>query len=923
MDIRITFRIRAVLAILISVSVCFSQTRPPSQRKTPARPRAPFLQEAKSYEENPYTSKAVFKNGLTVLVNEYRAQPVVSIQAYVDTGTLNEPSNGIGLSHLLAAMVRRGTADRTQGTLRQKVQAIGGLFHTEIDLEKSRLQITAPSLQWKRALGIHAEALLNPSSSQDELLLEKKLLLSEAKSRLDDPDAFANEKILELGFDQPRVAAWGSIAAALPESISQESLAAFYKSAYAPENITMVVSGDVSSSEILNEVVRLYGKVSRTGAKKAALPLETTQNSFRYRAIQSDVPFPYAIFGFHTPSENSEDYRALEVLGAILGLGEGSSLTSRLRDQKGLIFGQETEISPGPGGSYLTIKIKVDPEKIDQSELAVLTEIELMKRDISDKTAMERAVAQLELAYWKRIETVEGRAQTLARYEFLRDWRRMDRYVAEIRSVKPADVKRVAERYLRLQNCSLLELLPAGMGERKLTNESARRTFEELLDPAADEERAARAKETVLSLDIPSIPDAFKFSEVRYPMQLASILRGPDMFIQEDHVAPVLDMGFYFPGGKLVESQDNAGITQLLLNAILQGTKEMEGARFKRQMDIYGGRIRPVVTEDYFGFDFSILSKNFEAGFNLLQEAIKTPEFGQEVINRLKQIQSAKIRINRDSISYPVEVMNQALFKDFPYSLDSLGSEKSLAAAAPDTLRNWHETYVKNKKPVVAILGDTKGTSLASYFVKYFSGSRFQETKLTEKFAKPMDKAESVEHSWNKNASLILAGFQAPPQGDEDEFAARVLQSYLGESGRLSQEIRDRMGLASRISVAYAPRLRGGSIIVCAVENNAAEDAALKAIQDEIKKTISTPINYHDLRSARNAAIGIYGIRNQTHRMQIRNIAENVLAGQGLEGYNSFVDNLQAVKEEDFKDAAARIFNLDKAAIVHSHRKSN
>lgn len=79
-------RIKLLFAVLLSISLGFSQARQAPQRSAPARGRAPFLQQAKFYDETPYVTKVVFKNGMTVLVNEYRAQPVVSIQAYVHAG---------------------------------------------------------------------------------------------------------------------------------------------------------------------------------------------------------------------------------------------------------------------------------------------------------------------------------------------------------------------------------------------------------------------------------------------------------------------------------------------------------------------------------------------------------------------------------------------------------------------------------------------------------------------------------------------------------------------------------------------------------------------------------------------------------------------------------------------------------------------
>ena len=922
MNMRIGLRIQRVLLLLILASISFSQARQSSGRRSPVRTPSQFQQKAKSYKTAPHIVKAVFKNGLTVLVNEFSALPLVTIQAYVDIGLLNEPPAYPGIASLLPAMILRGSPDPSKGTFRQRAQVLGSVYRSETTLENTCYEIISPSDQWKKALRIQAEALLNPSINPEELELEKRLLVNKARAILDDPDVFSNEGLLELGFDQSRIAKWHILAEGAADKISREELVGFYKSMYSPSKTTLVFSGDVSFSEVLNEVAGIYDETSRAFIKKYTLDVQKTQEGFRYRAIHGNIPIPYLLFGFHTVSEKSRDFRALEVLSAILGSGEGSVLTSRLRDQKGLIIDQKTTLHVYSDFGYLSVKIRVDPENIDRSEIAVLTELELLKRNVPDAAEMERAFAQLELDYWKRLETVTGRAQILKRLDSLDNLNGMDGYVSEIRKVTPGDIKRVAQRYLRLRNCSLLEYLPDSLAERNLTTETAELTFEGLIKPSADQEDEKRAEETVYATDIPPSTDNFKFSEIRYPFQPASILRGPDIFIREDHTAPVIDMGFYFPSGKLAENKENSGITELMLNVMLQGAKDYAGPRFHRQLEIYGGMIQPIVSDDYFGFQFSILSRNFDAGFKLLQETIKVPAFNPDSIKRQKQIQSAKILSCIDSIDYPIQMENRFLFKDFSYALPTWGTEATIAGIASDALQNWHKTYVKNKKPVVAIIGDTKGTSLASYFVKHFSGSRFNDTQIAQEFTKPVNKAEAVEHKWKKRQSLILVGFQAPSEDDEDRYAASLIPSYLGGMGRLNQEIRDRMGAANKITVTYTPRLRGGSMIIVAPANKGSEDLVLDTIQDEIKRLDSTPVKYGDLRSARNAAIGIAEIKGQLRAEQIRNIVMNVLAGKGLEGFNKYATNLQALRGEDLKEAARRIFKMDKAVIIRAQGQS-
>ena len=913
--------IKVLLTILVCVSTCFAQTRPSSRKPVKPQVRAPFLQHVQAYDETLYVTKVVLKNGMTVLVNEFRAQPVVSMQLHVRAGTFDEPPQLPATAQLAAAILCRGPAKDPTGTFRQKVHAFGGTFRTSTGYTTTLFEIVAASSHWKRVLNVQAETILNPSFDQERITLEAKLIQGEARGMLGDPRELANEKLLQLAFNQPRMGQYHSISSSAAENYTPESLTAFYKSMYTPSRMMLVVSGDVGSSEVLNEVVRVYTKPAGPGAKSAARPPGGMQDGFRYGSLRGVVAVPNLFFGFRAVPEDHPDYRALSVLSAALGAGDSSIILYRLRDQKKIIYSAETELTPYPGFGYFTIHVKTSPANIDRSEIALLTEIELLKREELTDTEMERALAQAERSYWAGLETVSERAAALGRFEALGDWKRMDRYLAELRKVTAADVKRVAAKYLTLENCSLFEYLPAAGEERRLTSETMRNTLGPLLEPSTDQEQAERDKEIVLGVKVPPAAAGFKFSEIRYPFQTASILRGPDLYIREDHTTPLIEMGLFLPGGRLNENKENSGITALMTRLMLRGGTDIR--QFYRQFEVYGARVRPVVEDDYFGFYVSAPGQNFEAAFRLLLETIRAPNFEKEEVERQKELQVAESLSNRTSGEYPQKMMDQVLFQNFAYSLDGYGTESTVVAITPEALKNWYDTYVHNKKPLVAIIGDTKGTSLATVFVQRFSGSRFQETKIPDSYAKPLEKGGSAKLGWKRSESLILFGFQAPPEDDEDGYAVAVLQGYAGGPGRLSQELRDRLGVAHRVSVQYKPRLRGGGLIISAAASPGGEEKLLEALREEIKQARTGPISFRDFRSAVNEALGTYAIQQQLRSVQIGDVAEYVFAGKGINQLQNYPVGLQEVREEDLDAAIQRFLDPDRSVVVQVIGSSN
>jgi zinc protease len=408
-------------------------------------------------------------------------------------------------------------------------------------------------------------------------------------------------------------------------------------------------------------------------------------------------------------------------------------------------------------------------------------------------------------------------------------------------------------------------------------------------------------------------------------MQKASILRGPELFIREDHTLPLIEMGIFFPGGKLFEKKENSGITALMLQTMLHGSKDIPADQFYQQLEIYGAEIVPVVADDYFGFRFTVLSKNIERGMDALLQVIKSPRFDASEAGQEQKRQLASLGRQRDaSMAYALRLLAQGLFGEFPYALNALGTEASVASLNLESLKAWYKTTIENREPTVIIIGDTEGTNLARYFVRNFSGSRIQQTKIPEEFPKPVEKKIVLEENRDRSASAVAFGFQAPPEGDPDSATLAVLEKYAtGPGGRLMDELREKRALVHEVSFAYRPRLRGGSVVIYLTTAPEKTEAAQKALEEEIRRFAETPVLYKEYRTAINQAVAAYWINQQSRRRQIVTTMQHFLGGRELAVMNEYPARLQAVREEDLQDIAQRILKLERSVTVRLHGKSD
>src|SRR4029079_2274034 len=142
-------------------------------------------------------------------------------------------------------------------------------------------------------------------------------------------------------------------------------------------------------------------------------------------------------------------------------------------------------------------------------------------------------------------------------------------------------------KYLTSENMSAFQYLPTSSPNSLATVDDFRSL---ILAKVADATPQRKETELQVSVRIPELTSSITVDAVK-PVQKRSILRGPDVYIVEDHRLPLVSFGIFFPGGRLYESTKNAGITELMLRTALRGTKRYNSSDIARRLENAGARI--------------------------------------------------------------------------------------------------------------------------------------------------------------------------------------------------------------------------------------------------------------------------------------------------------------------------------------------
>lgn len=849
------------------------------------------------------TTKVILQNGLTVIIRDQEAVPLASVTTFVKAGYFDENDRISGISHVIEHMFFKGTSKRAVGEIARETKALGGYLNAYTYYDRTVYHTVVPAENVKQALEIQSDALLHSTFDVAELKREIEVVLQENNRKLDNPSAVASEKLYATAFEQHRMRRWRIGTPEGLRALTRDDIVAYYTNHYQPSNIILTIVGKVEVEEMIAEVVKLYGDVTDLQAEPDAGPAEPAQNTIRYGSQRGPIEQAHVALGFHGPDILSNDARALEVLASILADGRASILNQYVRDEKGLITSGSASHHAFRDVGYF--EIDFETAKPVEAQIAVLAELENIKKSGVTNETVGRAKALIAEAHYHDIETVQGVADGLGFYEALGDWKKSDEYIAAVQKVTAADVLRVAKQYLNTDQLSVFEYLP--VSETRTSNVDDYRQLVLAKVQAATEDRTVN--ELPVTAEIPSDAAGVLHDLVK-PIQKRSILRGPDVYILEDHRLPLVSFGIFYPGGRLYESEKNAGITELMLRTAIRGTKRFNSADISRRLENAGARLQIVNEPDFFGYVLDGISGKMDQALEVLMEVLQQPSFQQDDIDREKMLQSARIKqLRENNYSYPVSIFMRTLFGDHAYARTAIGTDASLQSITHDDLDAWFKTNQRPLIPLIIIDGDTNGTALVAPIADALTNEDLHARDITSLPSPTTNKEtkESVESVPRQQTALVY-GFPGVRRSAPDRYTLTVLENVVsGLGGRFFEAIREKQGLAYTVRMANAAYSRSGAIFTYTAFSPENEMKVREALEMEFDTLRKNGVSEEEVKKAIAYSIGEHAIALQTRVGTVLEYARAIYTGSGVQDVQTYDASIRKVTIEQVR-VAARVF---------------
>lgn len=766
-------------------------------------------------------------NDLTVVVRRDPTAPVVAIVTRVEAGYFDEADPVTGISHVLEHMYFKGTARRGPGDMARETKAAGGQVNAGTIYDHTSYYTVLPASALELGLAIHSDALIHSTIDADELRRELLVIIQEAKRKLDNPRAVAQESLYETMFDAHRMRRWRIGTEDALARLTRDDVLRYYRGLYRPSNVVLSVAGDVDADHVVDLVRRHYGDMPAGGPPRDRGPDEPERRGFRFRERAGDIVRTHIEWGWRTPGPLDPDRARLDLLAAVLGDGRASRLYRDVRDA-GLVARIGAQNYTADAIGVLDIAAELEAADTEAALHGIAAVVERVRSSPITMAELDRAKNMIEARLLRRLETAQGQANLLADWQALGDWRRLDEYASRVAAATPEQLRLTAERWLEPELGTVLVYRPAGAAPVDIEPGAlAGASVRSHLDreptpplPGSRRQREALDARVAPASSLADEDDEAVDDEHRARVQSVRIedgvhfydISGIPVVVEPRPSARLVSTAVVCRGGLVDETRANAGITTLLGRASIKGTVRRTAARLAEESEALGGVIRSSVSADTVQWGLSVPSRHLDTGFELLADVAFTPRFPHDDVEReRKNLLSDLDRLRDDMARYPLRLLLNAAFDGHPYGFSVEETETAARELSAADLDAWHERVVTRGDTWVFIVGGIDPDQAADAAARHLRGPARRERTAgangADGRARPAWPSRSrVRAAARDKAQTALAvGFPGPAAADIELFALMVASSAIsGLGGRLFEELRSRRSLAYTVEIGRA-----------------------------------------------------------------------------------------------------------------------
>lgn len=830
-------------------------------------------------------SAQMFKldNGQTVVIQEVKNNPIVTIDTWIKTGSIDEDDSNNGVAHFLEHLFFKGTKNHESGEFDQILETKGAITNAATSKDFTHYYVTIPSKDFDLAMELHGDMMLHPLIPRNEMEKERKVVLEEINKDLVSPTRILQENFNSMMYTTHPYKRKVIGRSDVIETITRDQVLNFYNAHYSPSNMITIVVGDVDTNHALERIKEVFNAEYKKQTK-TIYPKESQLTSQQKKVEYIKTESGYMVIGFRGTPINDNDSYALDVLSTILGDGRSSVLNQVLKEKKRLAFSVDAGNSTFRDDGIFYISANFEPEKCKQVQSAIFDEI----KNIQDKGVSDE---QLSLAkniierntYYSRESITNIATEIGYTMALTNDIKFYDTYLDKIKSVSKDEVKRVANKYLGENRSAVSIILPESSKNIPVANKIQNLGTAELISESNGTQK-------------------YHLSD------------GATMLYTPNSSNDIIAISIYAKGGQLLDKI--AGTANLTAATMMKGTKNYTSLELSQVLEDNGIKIVPSVGADAFSITVLTTKDEYDKTMELLNEVVNNAIFDDYEIEKLKSDKLSAIKTNKDvPIKQAIEEYRDMIYKNTPYSISSKVLEKNIQNIKKSDIIEYYNKIFNPKNIVISINGNIDKDKTIQDLNKIFEPKADSQTFDYKTYDSKIPRITTPRTNTIKmptETAWILLGWQTDGVLSEKDYATlQVIDSILGTgmSSRLFKELREQEGLAYQLGTGYSPNVLRGSFMMYIGTNPATLEKSKQGLFSEIEKLKTEYVGDKELKDAKEKLIGNYVIGLETNLDKASNIGWYETSTRGYEFKEKYVDLINSVTDADIIEVANKYFN--------------
>jgi zinc protease len=843
-------------------------------------------------------TKFVLNNGLTVLVHEDHKAPIVAVNSWYHVGSKNEKLGKTGFAHLFEHLMFSGSDDFNH-TYINAMEKIGATnLNGTTNNDRTNYFENVPTSMLDYALFAESDRMghLLGVLDQKKLDLQRGVVQNEKRQGENQPYGVTEELIVENTYPVGHPYSWTVIGSMKDlDAASLSDVQEWFKTYYGPNNVIVVVAGDVTAEVVREKVEKYYGDIP-PGPPIAKQEVWIAKRTGTHRGwVQDRVPQARLYRVWNVPEFGSPEEAVLDLAAEVLGQGKTSRLYKRLVYRDQIATSATADNDTNEIGGQFDFTLTANPgADLSQVEKAADEELQTFLRNGPTAAELQLAKTQILGRYVRIMERIGGFGGTsdvLARCQTFRGNPDCYKdYLQWVKAATPATVKKAAVDWLS-DGDYVLEVhpYPTLKTEGKLDRSK---------EPAAGDP---------MSLKLP-------------PVQKSSLNNGLKIVLAERHSAPVVNFTLLVDSGYSADPAEASGTDSFEQRMLEEGTPTRDSLKIGEELESLSANFNAGANLDFSLVSLNTLKSTMDKSLDIYADLILHPAFPEKEFRRLQKERLAGIK--REKVTpqpMALRVVPTLLYsKGHPYAVPftGTGTEAGVSKMTRQDLVKFHETWFKPNNATLLVVGDTTMAEikpkLESLFAAWKPGDVAQRT-VPHVDEPEKDMVYLIDRP-GSGQSVIIGAQLAPPQNDPDAIALQLVNSIFGGnfSSRINMNLREDKHWSYGVrSVLPAARGQRPYISIAPVQTDKTKESMVELVKEYRDVVGAKPITAEELKDEQdNATLALPGSFETVQQLSggYGNILEY---GLPEDYYNSFTQKALAVTPDGANAIAKKYISPD------------